>query len=87
MNHRQRKVLQSLFAHPASGNIKFVDVEHMLAALGAEVDTKTHNRIAVTLEGRTMLLHNIGHDLSKDEIGQVRHFLESCGVTSEGHAA
>jgi hypothetical protein len=38
MNHRHRKVLHALFAHPVSANIHANDVEAVLTELGAELE-------------------------------------------------
>ena len=40
MNHRHRKVLHALFAHPVSANIHFKEVMHVFEELGAEIDNK-----------------------------------------------
>ena len=39
MNHRHRKVLHALFAHPISANISFKDVESLLSELGGRWGT------------------------------------------------
>lgn len=80
MNHRHRKVLHALFAHPVSNNVSFRDVEHLFAELGATVDNKTGSRIGVTLKGHNAAFHHAGHSLPRDEVLQVRKFLEGCGV-------
>ena len=36
MNHKQKKVLQTIFHDPISANIHWRDIEHLLKALGAE---------------------------------------------------
>ena len=40
MNHRHRKVLHALFAHPVSANIHFRDVESVFKELGGEPVTE-----------------------------------------------
>ena len=50
MNHRHRKVLQAIFAHPVNTNLNFRDVEGVFTELGAEIDNKSGGRIGVTLE-------------------------------------
>ncbi len=80
MNHRHRKVLHALFAHPISANIDFKDVEHVLAELGAEIANKSGSRIGVTLNGHTVAFHHANHSLPKDEVIQIRKFLEAAGV-------
>ncbi len=83
MNHHDRKILHAFFTHPISTNIEFKDAEHALTALGAEIEIKSGNRIEVTLRGQKIMLHRNHHSLSKDDVSQVRKFLEGCGVTVE----
>jgi hypothetical protein len=83
MNHHHRKVLHALFAHPISANTDFKQVIHVLEELGAEIDNKSGNRIGVKLNGNSVALTHAHHDLPKEEVMQVRKFLESCGVTPE----
>jgi hypothetical protein len=83
MNHHHRKVLHALFAHPISANTDFKQVIHVLEELGAEIDNKSGNRIGVKLNGNSAAFVHAHHDLPKEEVVQVRKFLESCGVTPE----
>lgn len=83
MNHHHRTVLHRIFQHPVNANIAFQDVESVLRELGAEIDNRTGSRIAVTLSGHTVAFHHAQHSLPKDEVQQVRKFLESCGVDPE----
>ncbi len=80
MNHHHRKTLHALFDHPMSGNIQFREVESVLQELGAELDNRSGDRIAVTLNGHTAVFHRAAHDLPKDEVNRIRHFLEESGV-------
>jgi hypothetical protein len=80
MNHRHRKVLHALFAHPVSANI---DPKHVLAVLeelGAEVAAGGHGQIKVTLNGHTRGFPDARHALSPDEVAALRHFLVEAGV-------
>ncbi|MGE0231313.1 MAG: HicA protein [Flavobacteriaceae bacterium] len=81
MNHRHRKILHSLFAHPVSANIDPKEVEAVLLELGATVDNRTGARIGVSLDGHTAVFHKAHHALPKEEVAQIRHFLERCGIT------
>lgn len=85
MNHHHRKVLHSIFAHPVSANIDFKDVVHVLTDLGAEIDNKTGSRIGVALNGHSAAFHHANHTLLKDEVMQVKKFLQTCGVTPEAY--
>lgn len=83
MNHHHRKTLHALFAHPISSNIDFKQVVHLLEDLGAEVDNKSGNRVGVTLNGHSAAFTHAHHDLPKEEVVQVRKFLEMCGITTD----
>lgn len=87
MNHRHRKVLHALFAHPISANIDFKEVVHMLEELGAEVENKSGNRIGVKLKGHAAAFSNPHHDLPKDEVNQIKKFLIDCGVDPSQYPA
>ena len=80
MNHHHRKILHALFDHPISANIAFKDVERMLGELGATLDPRSGDRVAVTLNGHTAVFHNAHHSVPKDEIVNIRHFLNNCGI-------
>jgi hypothetical protein len=83
MNHRHRKVLHQLFAHPISANIDFQEVQSVLKELGAELEDRSGARVAVTLKGHTVLFHHANHALPKEEVQQIRRFLIDCGIAPE----
>jgi hypothetical protein len=78
-------VLHALFAHPINANIDFKDVEHVLTELGAEIGNKTGSRVGITLKGHSVAIHHASHSLPKEEVMQIRKFLETCGVTPEDY--
>ena len=80
MNHRHRKTLHALFAHPISANIDFKEVVHVLEELGAEIDNKSGNRVGVKLNGHSAAFTHAHHSLPKEEVVQIKKFLETCGV-------
>ena len=80
MNHRHRKVLHTLFAHPVSANIHFKDVMHVFEELGAAVESKSGNRVGVSLNGHSAAFTHAQHSLPKEEVDQIKKFLEVCGV-------
>ena len=87
MNHRHRKVLHAIFAHPVSSNIDFKDVQHVLTELGADITDKSGNRIGVTLKGHTVAFSHAHHSLPKEEVIQVKKFLEQCGIDPADYPA
>ena len=83
MNHKHRKTLHALFAHPEPANLSPADVEHVLVELGAEINERSGAKFAVSLGGHTANFHHASHALPKDEVRQMRKFLESAGVDPE----
>jgi hypothetical protein len=83
MNHHHRKVLHALFAHPVSTNIAVKDVESVLRELGGEVNSAHSGKIHVTLKGHSANFSHAKHSLPKEEVMQVRKFIETCGVDPE----
>ena len=80
MNHKHRKTLHALFAHPEPANLSPIDVEHVLAELGADIEERSGAKFAVKLNGHTANFHHARHSMPKDEVRQVRKFLEGAGV-------
>jgi hypothetical protein len=83
MNHRHRKLLAQIFAHPISTNLDFSAIRSVLQELGADIENKSGNRIGVSLHGHTVAFSHANHSLPKDEVVQIRKFLESAGVNPE----
>lgn len=87
MSHHNQKVLESIFAHPISANIDFKDLTHALTAFGVTVEEKAANKVALSMEGRSVTIHRPHqHTLPKDEVATVRGFLVDCGITPENAA-
>jgi hypothetical protein len=83
MNHRHRKVLHAIFAHPISANIDFTEIIHVLEGLGAVVENKSGNRVGVKLNGHSVAFTHANKSTPKEEVVQIRHFLETCGIKPE----
>jgi hypothetical protein len=83
MNHRHRKVLHALFAHPINGNISFKDIESLFKELGAEVSSAHSGKTHVSLNGHSANFSHPQHSLPREEVVQVRKFIETCGIDPE----
>ena len=83
MNHHHRKILHQIFQHPVNANLSFRDIESVLTELGASIENRHGSRIAVTLNDNTVVIHHGGHSVPKEEVTQVRKFIESCGIDPE----
>lgn len=83
-HHHDQKTLDAIFAHPMAMNVKWRDVEHVLDALGAELHVAHDGReVKASLNGVDRVLH-VPHGPvieSRDQMVQLRHFLEEAGVT------
>ena len=80
MNHKHRKTLHALFAHPEPANLSPQDVDAVLAELGADMDERKGAKYAVKLNGHTANFHHAQHDLTKDDVRALRRFIEDAGV-------
>ena len=80
MNHKHRKVLHSIIAHPEPANLAPADIDHVLEDLGAQLHERSGAKYSVTLNGHTVNFHHAEHIVSKDQIRAVRKFLETAGI-------
>lgn len=80
MNHKHRKTLHALYAHPLSANISIKDVEHVFTELGAVLDHGGQGKLSVKLNGHAAAFHEHAHSLTKDEVVQIRKYLEKCAI-------
>ncbi|MBL8747228.1 MAG: hypothetical protein JNK58_12845 [Phycisphaerae bacterium] len=86
MSHNHEQTLKQVFAHPISMNIKWKDVVHLFESLGGRVEPSHGGRETVHLNGKQMTFH-VPHGKSiesKEEVMQLRHFLEGAGVSAPG---
>lgn len=82
MSHAHERTLAALFSHPIAMNLSWNDVSRLMVHLGAHVEPAHGGREKVTLNGQQMTFH-VPHGKtisSKDEVMQIRHFLERCGI-------
>jgi hypothetical protein len=85
MSHDHTRTLEHIFAHPINMNMKWNEVEHMFRALGASLESTHGGREKIKLGGQEMTFH-VPHGKtisSKEEVMQLRHFLERCGIVPE----
>ncbi len=82
MGHAHHETLQKVFAHPMDMNIHWRDIVRMFEQLGGHVEETGHGRLKVKLgdHERTFGIPHHGHSLdSRDELVEIRHFLEAAG--------
>lgn len=80
MNHKHRATLHALFAHPVSSNIDPRLAFTLIEELGGEVAHGGHGHIKIKLNGHTHGFHDTQHSLEKEDVIELRKFLESVGV-------
>lgn len=85
MNKKQTKVLQSIFCDPIQVNIKWLDVENLFGALGAELTEGRGSGIRVELNGVHWRFHRPHPEniAGRGRIRDVRSFLMNAGVTDD----
>ena len=82
MNSKQRKVLQAVFQNPIRADIRWNDIESMLAALGAVIEESEGSRVMFMLNGIAAVFHR-PHPQKETDRGAVkslRRFLSEAGI-------
>jgi hypothetical protein len=80
MNHKHRKVLHALFAHPVSANISMHDVEAVLKELGGTIEQRRGARRGVHLKDHFTELSHTSHSLQPMQVQQVRKLIAEAGI-------
>ena len=83
MKKKHQHVLEAIFQHPTSANIKWRDVEALFLDLGATVTEREGSRIAVVLFSEVRVFHrpHPSPNTDKGAIASVRKWLAQHGVT------
>ena len=83
MHRKHQKILQLVFARPASGGIKWRDIEALLVALGADITEREGSRVGVRLFDDRRVFHrpHPSPDTDKAAVENIRKWLEANGVT------
>jgi hypothetical protein len=82
MNKKHRKILELIFAHPVSGNIKWNYIESLFIGLGAELSQREGSRIGIRLFGERRVFHRPHPSPSTDKgaVISIRNWLQKNGV-------
>lgn len=82
MKRKHRSTLEQIFARPVSGSIRWLDIEGLFRALGAEISEREGSRIGVVLFGEVRIFHrpHPSPDTDKGAVASIRKWLESNGV-------
>lgn len=83
MSKKHEKVLASIFADHISGNLHWREIESMLSHYGGEFRESHGARVIVVFGEQELTLHRPHHNaaMGKNEIHNLRQFLQSVGVT------
>jgi hypothetical protein len=83
LRRKHAKTLELLFHRPVSGNIKWLDIEALLVALGAETVEREGSRLEVYLFGAVRVFHrpHPSPDTDKGAVTSIRKWLTENGVT------
>ena len=82
MKRAHQKTLQTVFAHPTSANIAWMDIEALLLGLGAEITEREGSRVAIVLFSEVRVFHrpHLSPKTDKGAVASVKKWLEQHGV-------
>ena len=82
MKRKHRATLELVFSSPTSGNVKWRDVESLLAALGASFEEAECSRVTVELFDSIRVFHrpHPRPDMDKGAVASIRKWLTDNGV-------
>lgn len=85
MNAKHRRTLEAVLASPVRSNVRWVDIESLLDALGAERSEGRGSRVRFMLNGAEAIFHRPQPqpETDKGALKAVRRFLETAGVGHE----
>ena len=79
---KHRITLESIFAHPVSGSVRWKDIEALFLALGAEIRQGEGSRVAVILFDEVQVFHrpHPRPETDKGARASIRKWLQKHGV-------
>lgn len=82
MKRQHATTLEQIFARPASGSVRWPDIEALLRSLGADISEREGSRVAVDLFGEVRVFHrpHPKPDTDKGAVASVRKWLDANGV-------
>lgn len=89
MHGKHRRTLRAIFADPAPANLRWRDIETLLAALGATVEKAAGSRVSVVLNNVPAVFHrpHPSPEAKRGTVRAVRRFLIRAGVRPQGDEA
>ena len=82
MKAKHQRTLQLIFQRPASGSVRWADVEALFTALGAEISEAEGSRVCVRLFNDRRVFHrpHPSPDTDKGAVASIRKWWETNGV-------
>lgn len=82
MNSKQRRALEAIFDDPLRADVRWSDIENLLAALGGELSEGRGSRMNVKLNGQRAVFHRPHPSpvTDKGALRAVRRFLKDSGI-------
>jgi len=82
VKRKHQRTLNAIFAHPASANIPWRDLETLFRELGAEISEREGSRVAVVLFDEVRVFHRPHPSPSTDKgaVASIRKWFEQHGV-------
>jgi len=79
MNSKQQKILAKVLTRPVLSNIKFIDVDKMLVAMGYEKEQREGSRVAYGISTEEFVMHkpHPGDEIKKYVIVKLQKFIQA----------
>ncbi len=83
MSSKHQDTLQAIFEDPVRSHIAWRDIEHLLTAVGAEIEEGAGSRVRLALNGVRAVFHrpHPQKETDKGAVKSMRRFLSEAGVT------
>ncbi|SJM89396.1 Toxin, HicA family [Crenothrix polyspora] len=82
MKRKHIKTLELIFSHPMSANVRWSDIEALLAELGAQIEEREGSRVLIRLFGDRRVFHRPHPTPMTDKgaVASLRDWLNDNGV-------
>ena len=82
MRRKHQATIEAIYARPASGSIRWQDIEALFLALEAEITEAQGSRVRVFLFGEIRVFHrpHPSPDTDKGAVAAIRKWLEANGI-------
>jgi len=81
IHHRDRRVLETIFRHPTPGNLAWSEALHLIERLGTAQEEPNGKILLAIGEHRHVLHQPHAKELTREEVTELRKFLEAAGAT------